>query len=380
MAELWKPRKANGKRKAYFYGRVRQLDGSRRVVSTGQSDREAARIALARLQRDAADPTAAARKRAAPLGALLDGFFAAREVTGGHGRCGVSAGTRHMYRWKRAALVGVLGEARDLQQLGLEDLERYIGARRAAGTGDVTIGKELTVLRAALRRAKRVGTWHGDVDAIWPEFRPAVRARSRFLTEDELERLCGELAPSRARLVQFLCWTGARDSEWQALKAEHVDLRRRCVHLHGTKTMGSDRIFPIVTPALEQLLRRLLLERRGGLLFDRWCSVRRDLHRACDRAKIAPVSPNDLRRTFATWCRQRGMPVDRIARLLGHCDSRLVERVYGQLGPADLGHDIARAFVPRLAPADVEAGPEDSRSEYLELGPDGQLVVAEGAE
>jgi hypothetical protein len=47
--------------------------------------------------------------------------------------------------------------------------------------------------------------------------------------------------------------------------------------------------------------------------------------------KIKPCSPNDLRRTCATWLRQDGAPPDLIAPVMGHVDTRMVERVYGRL-------------------------------------------------
>ena|GEM_PF-3809021 len=39
----------------------------------------------------------------------------------------------------------------------------------------------------------------------------------------------------------------------------------------------------------------------------------RDLAQACDRAGIEPCTPNDLRRTCATWLRQAGAAPDLIA-------------------------------------------------------------------
>jgi integrase len=45
-------------------------------------------------------------------------------------------------------------------------------------------------------------------------------------------------------------------------------------------------------------------EGKQGFLFRRWTNVRRDLNEACERAGIAPCSPNDLRRTCATWLRR----------------------------------------------------------------------------
>ena len=62
-----------------------------------------------------------------------------------------------------------------------------------------------------------------------------------------------------------------------------------------------------------------------------WPNVRRDLAVACRHAGIPRVSPNDLRRTFASWLKQRGVDSMVVARLLGHSSTAMVERVYGRL-------------------------------------------------
>jgi len=53
---------------------------------------------------------------------------------------------------------------------------------------------------------------------------------------------------------------------------------------------------------------------------------------ACARAGISKVTPNDLRRSYASWMKQGGEDSMVVARLLGHSSSTMVETVYGQLG------------------------------------------------
>ena len=65
---------------------------------------------------------------------------------------------------------------------------------------------------------------------------------------------------------------------------------------------------------------------------------------AAEGSAFPLVSPNDLRRTFATWCALAGMRPASIALLLGHRDSRMVERVYSVLRTRDLGRDLAGVF------------------------------------
>jgi hypothetical protein len=103
-----------------------------------------------------------------------------------------------------------------------------------------------------------------------------------------------------------------------------------------------------------------------------WGNCRRDLAEACVRAsrkalaahlkaealdwdalppnqqqalkaeyEVGPVTPNDLRRTYATWLRQHGVEPHLIGVALGHRDSRMTERVYGRVPVDSLGERLA---------------------------------------
>jgi hypothetical protein len=134
--------------------------------------------------------------------------------------------------------------------------------------------------------------------------------------------------------------------------------------LPGTKTRRAHRALPLADhPPLRALLEAVLSGAPGTSgtrgtpgspgtpLFPRWSNIRRDLEAACTAAGVPRVSPNDLRRTFGTWCRMAGMPTDRIAVLLGHADARMVERVYGRLDPATMGAEIRATFSGLALPA-----------------------------
>jgi hypothetical protein len=68
------------------------------------------------------------------------------------------------------------------------------------------------------------------------------------------------------------------------------------------------------------------------------------------------VSPNDLRRTYASWLKQRGVDSMVVAKLLGHTSSRMVELVYGHLN--DATHQAAVQVLPTVKHASLE-GPRD---------------------
>jgi integrase len=319
--------------------RLRYPDGSTRCVSTGQREHGAALVAAKRLQREAADPAPAAY----PLGEALDAFLASLDVNGGHSRRGCRPATIRFYQQKTAALRAELGEATPIGELRVPRLEDYIRTRRGDGVQDPTIAKELGALGAVLRRARRVGRWRGELDPVLPPFRVPYVPRVRHLTPAEFERLALVLRPHRALIVRVIVLSGARNSEWERLERGHVELDAGLLELPGTKTAGARRVVPIA-PELREVLLEVIAVATGDRLLRRWPNIRRDLAAACRRAGIARVTPNDLRRTFATWLWKGGMSPAEIGRLLGHRDSRMVERVYGQLRAEDLAAKVIAAL------------------------------------
>jgi methanogenic corrinoid protein MtbC1 len=54
------------------------------------------------------------------------------------------------------------------------------------------------------------------------------------------------------------------------------------------------------------------------------------------------VTPNDLRRTFATWLKQNDVDSAVVAAMMGHNATAMVDRVYGKLDEASYRRAIAR--------------------------------------
>lgn len=194
--------------------------------------------------------------------------------------------------------------------------------------------------------ARRRGLWLGDIAAVVPiAFSTEYRPRSRFLTRDELGKLLATLKPDRAARVAFIVATSACWKESEA-RREDVALDLAKVLLRG-KRATRFRTVPMVTEEQKTLLAFALrfADGDGEMLFKPWGNnVRRDLHAACERAGITHCSPNDLRRTFGTWMRADGVPPHLIGTMMGHADSRMVERVYGRLPVHDLGAAVAAAL------------------------------------
>jgi integrase len=327
---------------------------ARRVQrSTRCHDREAAELVARQWERDASDPHYAAARQTT-LTTALQLLLNTRTEQAHAGRR--SHATVIFYRQKAGHLVRVFETDAQgnyvpflLKCLEARHVDAYISQRRAEQASESSIHKELVALRVALKLARRAGLWFGEPAAICPiAFAPEYRPRTRALSRDELALLLGQLTPDKAARVAFIVATSACWHETELALREDVSNDRSYVLIRGTKRTTRYRTVPIFTPEQRSLLDFALQHADGdkGFLFWRWGNVRRDIQEACERAGIERCSPNDLRRTCAKWLRNAGATPDLIAPLMGHADTRMVERVYGWLTPAELGRRIAYAIGP----------------------------------
>lgn len=322
----------------YKRGGVWWVQHRGRRVSTGCTDRQAADLWAREHERACADPGYRAAREATVRGALdaLIVDLVRRER---------SAATILIVRQKAGHLLRLLDGP--LARIDAQAVDAYVAQREAETAAPLTITKELSALRQALRLAIRRGDYHRPLDAVMPvAYSPRYVPRSRWLPPAELEALLAELPAWRAAHVAFVVATGARRSE--ATRALRTDVGPATVHLRGSKTASSLRTVPRL-PMFAPLLTRAMADApgpRGGHLFAAWGNARRDMTAACERAGIAPCTWNDLRRTHASWLRSAGVAPHDIATLLGHTTSRMVEMVYGRQDPADLGRRLQTATVP----------------------------------
>jgi integrase len=263
---------------------------------------------------------------------------------------GRSEGTLHHVATKAGNLVEYLPA--HVAEIDLAAVEKYVDRRLADwvvapeidADGNVlvdgrhvrrtTVKKELRILKAALKRAKKLKLYVGDPSDVIPEIDDDAKEGERALTPLELVGLCTALPPKRAAMIVFSVATSA---EWSVLcraRREDVAEDLSFVHLRGTKRKTRDRYMPLASPMLRSMVAWSLARANAeGLLFDAWQNVRRDTHDACTKLGIAPCSPNDWRRTFGRWLRASAVEPQIIGAAMGHADSRMVERVYGKLTP-----------------------------------------------
>ena len=326
---------------ASYYDRI----GARQKVSTGCVTKRAAELWAARREGELADPDHAAQD-SATLQKAIELLLSRRAESAAAGDGAVS--TVAFYQSKAGHLLRILGPDFRLRNLTAHIVDEFISTRRRETASDHTIHKELTTLRAALKLSKRAGTWGGDLDAIMPiGFSPGYKPKTRYLPPGELLALLGNLTEDHAARVAFIVATSANWSESERALSDDVAQDLSLVHLRGTKTSYRDREVPIAADWQAALLTYALEYGQGadGHVFLPWRNVRRDLIEGCKKAGIDRCSPNDLRRTTGKWLRMAGVAPHVIAQgVMGHGDSRMVERVYGRLTATDAAGLIAQVL------------------------------------
>ncbi len=334
-----------------FYGYWTDTKNRHKRQSLRTKDQQVARARLRQLELVSTDPAAHSRHTLrAAIGNLL-------EVVS-HGN---AAATWKAYRQKGENLIDGLGDV-EVSTLAKADVMAYVRMRTARGAAAGTVHKELVVLRRALAEARERSLWAGDPRHVVPSIKVRYEPRERWLDARNGARLLGELErPARRLWAALAMLAGLRLSEIELLKWEHVDLAAKRLRVPGRKTAGAWRIVPIA-PDLERLLKSAA-KRKGERVVAKWPNVRRDMAAAIERlnkadaatakkrgrkppTKLQPVSPNDLRRTFASWLKQQGMDSLVVARLLGHSSTAMVDKVYGRL--AESNFTAAIGALPRL--------------------------------
>lgn len=251
---------------------------------------------------------------------------------------GRSAATMEILEWKRKALVSVLGAERKLRDV---DVKAYAAKRMSEGAKGPTIKRELGELLFGWRALGAP-----KLPAM-PEL-AGTNSPDRYLTAAELDRVLQHIPASRREHVLTYAYTGIRKSELYRITPE--DVGAITVRVRGTKTEGAVRVVPMHDVIRPVLARRAATGRPGQPLFERWESgnADRDLRRAGIKAGVGPISFNTLRKTFATQLVLAGISSHHVASLLGHTDTRMVDRVYGRLRTGD--HLVAAvAMLPTLS-------------------------------
>ncbi len=318
------------KRGKIWWLRTDPVTGHR--LSTRCTGKKGAEAFLAERERLAADPSYAS-SHTATVGKWAKELIRVKEATR-------ADGTADMYRTKVGHVLRLFGADCKMIDVTPTAVDRYVAKRREETAASNTISKELIALTQLCKLAKRGGEYVGDIDSLRPVgFDREYEPRKQTLTPAQVQALFAELAPARRALLALAVATGARRSEVQRITRADIDTNAWTVRIAGTKTAGSHRTIPVPLPEQQALLR---FAADSGCLPAKWINMSADIPKLCLRLGLPRATPNDLRRSFATWGIEAGVTRADVARLLGHTSTAMVFKVYGQESAEALGVKIRR--------------------------------------
>lgn len=274
------------------------------------------------------------------------------------------------YRHHVGLIEASIGRLR-LDRIGPEDIDRYLMHQATLGYSRATLVRHRSILGQAVRWGVRRRYIAWDVVAV-AEMPPAAvfesaaprtknRRTPRALTADETRRLVDKARSRRNGAGVILGVTvGMRPGEWSALLWVDLDLERGVVHVRRAwkgsgvhrslgepKTKGSVRSVGLPGAVVADLRRHRtsqLAERvaakdwnaddpgfvfttRTGQPIDA-ANLRRLVREIAAKAGVGHVTPYDLRHTATSVLSEAGVRNEHLADLLGHVDTRMVERHY----------------------------------------------------
>ena len=178
------------------------------------------------------------------------------------------------------------------------------------------------------------------------------RGRTRFLTDDERERLLNSCEESNTKelliIVLLALSTGARKNEIRWLRWDDVNIQTGTVIFRETKN-GTIRSVPIVGRGLDLIrewgkIRRLDTDLvfpgrnpKHPVLFEKsW-------KRALKESDIEDFRFHDLRHSAASYLIMAGVHMRTVAEILGHKTLAMVQR-YSHLSPEHLRGELTRTM------------------------------------
>lgn len=368
----------------------RSADGRRRRRKVTGRDRAevARRLSELRQQLATGQPVGA--------GALTVGQLLERWVTDvAPGR--VEPGTVASYRWAVDHLVEGLG-ARRLVRLTPEDVEAFLAAK-ADTLGQASLVRLRAVLGQAIRWAEKRGHVARNVAAL-ADLPVGARTAStgRATTIDEAHRLLDAIAGHRHEALWLVQLTGGlRPGEAAALRWPDVDLAGGVVHVRSSlrwtdgrphlaepKTPRSRRslvLAPATVAALRAHRTRQSAERlaAGPRWSAEWpdlvfaaelgtpldpANLRRALARVAQQVGLDGLRPYDLRHSAASLLAAAGVPLERVADVLGHDGLRMARLVYVHaLSPSIDAAAAPMEHLLRGRPPTAPAAPGDAADE-----------------
>jgi integrase len=233
------------------------------------------------------------------------------------------------------------------ENVTLEDVEYKVGGYEHFRRGQITkrnmppdsgtIRKELCLLRRMFNVARKQWRWKIANPVSDIELPKDSSRRLRYLKADEYEKILTALEDFEDAwlkpVVLIALDTGLRKANLCDLTWDQVNLFNRSIFIEAEKMKNADyHGVPLTDRALETLkelqkvkcISNHVFHDDGKKLYPQ--KVQRAFRRLLKKAKVEDFRFHDMRHTFASYLRQRGVDLHTIATLLGHKDLRMTQR------------------------------------------------------
>ena len=269
----------------------------------------------------------------------------------------VKSGTAQHYRISVAAMVesGTMRRWSDLTLENVHKFDAYLhtikkhqtDAEKKAGKpveyiGQATVRNYHKDIKALLGRALKFGIIAANpYDKMKGEIKRGDHETVEFLTDDERGRIenmtitDGTMLSTVRDMFVFQCYTGMAYADMMQFSLD------MCQRVGGDLTYSAQRVKTGVTFYIRVLPKALAIAQKyGGRLpnvADQVCNS--NLKTIATAAGITKrLTTHVGRHTFATWALRNGVPIERVAKMLGHCRitqtqryaKLLAEDVYGE--------------------------------------------------
>ena len=226
-------------------------------------------------------------------------------------------------------------------------LRGYLSKMKDNGKQDSTMEGIRQVFSAYFNWLQRESLIDRNPTANLGAIKVGKRQKKTF-TDIDMEKLSRSCKCKRDRaIIAFLASTGCRVSEVTGLDRDAVDLDQLTCVVHG-KGNKERRVY--LDGVTGMLIRAYLAERKDedpALFVNRYNvrmnpdGVREMLNRVAEEAGVEHVHPHKFRRTLATNMARHGMPIQEVARILGHDKIDTTMR-YVVLDDEDIKHEYRK--------------------------------------
>ncbi|KZK70365.1 integrase [Shewanella baltica] len=283
--------------------------------------------------------------------------------------------TSKNYRSKSKHVINYFGGDQLISEISRSHLLMFQANMLKAGLSPKTVNDVFTIVRGVWYVAFEDGIIRSNpLDRISNIERDTLEETADPFTRDELERIAADDTSRRGdiNMIMFCCWSGLSLSEVIALAWEDIDTVNWTVNIRRARVLtqykvpkerGRVRVIELIDPAKEWLIEQMqhtmmlptielevkqrdnittknenirfvFLNGKSGLpWYDH--SVRRWFTGILERTKLRHRGPNQCRHTFASQLLSNYVPLEWVARQLGHSDTTMIKKHYGKWIPKD---------------------------------------------